>query len=61
MEREVAVCAVMTSPGDPGESMENSCREQLIHNDVTLLVVDYEWTHCVFQCLGKENTLHVVR
>ena len=61
MKQEVGVHSVMTSPDDPGESMKNIHRDQSMLNDVQPVDVDNEWTHCVFQCLGKENTLHVVR
>ena len=60
MKRDVAARSAMTSPGDPGESMENIHRDQLMLNDVRPVDVDNELTHCVFKCLGKENTLHLV-
>ena len=40
--------------------METIHRDQLMLNDGRLVDVDNEWTHCDFQCVGKQNTLHVV-
>ena len=49
-----------SSPDDHGEFMENIHHGQLMLNDAQPVDGDTEWTHCVFQCVGKQNALHVV-
>ena len=49
-----------SSPDDHGESMENIYHGQLMLNDARPVDVDNEWTHCDFQCVEKQSTLHVV-
>ena len=50
-----------SSPDDHGESMETIHHDHLMLNDGRPVDVDNEWTHCVVQCVRKQNTLHVVR